>query len=134
MQAIHSYMYMRYGNEDYQKTNNNTVVMTEEQKNRVPDVVHPLIRTHPLTGQKSLYLGGGCISRIEGMSFEETRELITDLFEHVLRPENQFAHKWRPGDLVIWDNRTTMHTATEYDRDRYRRLIWRTSVIGEAPF
>jgi alpha-ketoglutarate-dependent taurine dioxygenase len=68
------------------------------------------------------------------MSFEETRELITDLFEHVLRPENQFAHKWRPGDLVIWDNRTTMHTATEYDRDRYRRLIWRTSVIGEAPF
>jgi len=132
--AVHSYVYMRTGNANYIKDNAVTTALTDAQRQQVPDVVHPLVRTHPLTGRKSLYLGGDCIVGIEGMDPAESRTLLDKLFAAVLAPENQFALKWCPGDVVIWDNRTTMHSATEYDRDRYRRLIWRTSVKGEAPF
>lgn len=52
---------------------------------------------------------------------------------HMTRPEFVQTHRWRAGDLVLWDNRTLIHTATEYDRERHRRLIWRTSVRGEVP-
>jgi len=132
--AVHSYVYMRTGNANYMKDNAVTTALTDAQRQQVPDVVHPLVRTHPLTGRKSLYLGGDCIVGIEGMDHVESRKLLDQLFAAVLAAENQVALKWRPGDVVIWDNRTTMHSATEYDRDRYRRLIWRTSVKGETPF
>lgn len=134
MQAVHSYVYMRTGNTDYIRDNAVKSVLTHAQREQVPDIVHPLVRTHPLTGRKSLYLGGDCIVGIEGMDHAESRALLDTLFAAVLAPDNQFALKWRPGDVVIWDNRTTMHSATEYDRERFRRLIWRTSVIGEVPF
>ncbi|TYC64754.1 TauD/TfdA family dioxygenase [Stappia sp. BW2] len=133
MKAVHSYVYMRTGNADYMRDNGVKSELTAAQREQVPDVVHPLVRTHPLTGRKSLYLGGDCIVRIEGMEYEESRALLDTLFAAVLAPANQIALKWRPGDVVIWDNRTTMHSATDYDRERYRRLIWRTSVKGEVP-
>ena len=56
-----------------------------------------------------------------------------ELLAHMIRPEFVQAHPWRAGDLVLWDNRTLIHTATEYDRERHRRLVWRTSVRGEVP-
>ncbi len=108
--------------------------LTEQQQARSPDVFHPMIRTHPITGRKGLYLGGTTCSRPLGMSDAEGEALIADLFERATRHEHVYAHKWRPHDLVFWDNRFVMHSATEYDRARYRRLIHRTSVRGEKPY
>jgi taurine dioxygenase len=132
--GIHSYRYMREGNAKYRKENIVAAPLTAEQLARTPDVVHPMVRTNPVTQARSLYLGGDCITRIEGLGEAESRELLDALFEFALRPEFRLRHVWQPRDVVFWDNRTTMHTATEYDREKYRRLIWRASVIGEVPF
>ena len=132
--GLHSYTYMRHRNTKYIQENIVATALTAEQIARVPDVAHPLVRTHPITGARSLYLGGDCITGIEGVPEAESRQLLDKLFEFALRPEFQIRHAWQPRDVVFWDNRTTMHTATEYDREKYRRLIWRTSVRGEVPF
>ncbi|MBI3515334.1 MAG: TauD/TfdA family dioxygenase [Proteobacteria bacterium] len=108
--------------------------LTEQQKARSPDVFHPMIRTHPITGRKGLYLGGATCVQPLGLSDDEGRALIEDLYDRATRPEHTYAHQWRPHDLVFWDNRFVMHSATEYDRARYRRLIHRTSVRGEKPY
>jgi taurine dioxygenase len=108
--------------------------LTEQQKARSPDVFHPMIRTHPITGRKGLYLGGTTCAQPLGMDATEAQALLDDLFARAIRPEHVYAHKWRRHDLVFWDNRFVMHSATEYDRERYRRLIHRTSVRGEKPF
>jgi taurine dioxygenase len=108
--------------------------LTEQQKARSPDVFHPMMRTHPITGRKGLYLGGTTCALPVDMDEADGRALLDDLFRHATAREHVYAHKWRRHDLVFWDNRFVMHTATEYDRDRYRRLIHRTSVRGEKPY
>ena len=108
--------------------------LTEEQKRRTPDVVHPLLRTHPETGRKGMYLGGPTCALPLGMSESDGLNLLHRLFEHATEPRHVYAHRWRPGDLVFWDNRGVLHTATEYDREHHRRIVWRTSVRGERPF
>jgi taurine dioxygenase len=133
LKGLHSYVYMRIGNDEYRANNAVETGLREEQIARVPDVTHPVVRTHPINGTKSVYLGGDCLAGFVGVESEEATYLRSTLFQLVLQPQFQFAHKWRKNDVVIWDNRFTMHTATEYDRARYRRLIWRTSVRGEAP-
>jgi len=134
LRGVHSYVYMRTGNKAYIENNAATQPLSAAQVSRVPDVTHPMVRTNPHTGRLSLYLGGDCLAGIEGMSDQTARPLIDELFAITLRPDVQVAHKWRPRDVVIWDNRGLMHTATDYDRERYRRLIWRTSVRGEVPY
>jgi taurine dioxygenase len=108
--------------------------LTDSQKARSPDVFHPMMRSHPVTGKKGIYLGGTTVSLPLDMDEAEGRALIDALFERATRPEHVYAHKWRQHDLVFWDNRFVMHTATEYDRERQRRLIHRTSVRGEKPY
>jgi taurine dioxygenase len=108
--------------------------LTEQQKQRSPDVFHPLIRTHPVTGRKGMYLGGTTCAQPLGMDEGAGQALLQALFAEATRPEHVYAHKWRRHDLVFWDNRGVMHSATEYDRERYRRLIHRTSVRGEKPY
>jgi len=108
--------------------------LTEQQKARSPDVFHPLMRTHPITGRKGVYLGGTTCAFPLDMEAEEGSALMRDLYADATRPEHVYAHKWRRRDLVFWDNRFVMHSATEYDRERYRRLIHRTSVRGEKPY
>jgi taurine dioxygenase len=108
--------------------------LTAAQKARSPDVFHPMMRTHPVTGRKGIYLGGIACALPVDMDAAEGRQLIDDLYDQATRPEHVYAHKWRPHDLVFWDNRGVMHSATEYDRDKYRRLIHRTSVRGEKPY
>lgn len=98
------------------------------------DVVHPLVRTHPLTGDKFLYFSRMRASKPLGMSEEELDALLEDFFAKATRPDNVYSHKWRPKDLVIWDNRGLLHTATAYDKQNYRRLCYRMSVIGERPY
>ena len=108
--------------------------LTESQKARSPDVFHPMMRTHPVTGRRGIYLGGTTCAMPLDMDEAEGRALIDTLFERATRREHVYAHKWRRHDLVFWDNRFVMHTATEYDRERQRRLIHRTSVRGEKPY
>jgi len=134
LRAIQSYRYMREGNADYRRNNAVTTELRPDQLDRVPDVVHPLVRTHPIDGCKSLYLGGDTCLAIENQDEAGGRWLIDRLFAHILAPDRVYSHAWRPKDVVLWDNRTTMHTATDYDRSRYRRLIWRLSVRGEVPY
>ena len=107
--------------------------LSDEQKRRTPDVVHPLIRTHPETGRRGMYLGGPTCALPRGMGESEALALLNRLFERATSPEHVYAHRWRAGDLVFWDNRGVLHTATEYDRERHRRIVWRTSVRGERP-
>jgi taurine dioxygenase len=107
--------------------------LTEDELRRMPDVIHPLVRTHPATGRKALYLGPNTSLPV-GMEPAEGAQLIQDLMDRTVEREWVYSHPWQAGDLVVWDNHTVVHRATEYDRDRYRRLMHRVTVKGERPF
>ncbi len=106
--------------------------LTPEQLAAVPDVVHPVVRTHPQTGRKVLFVNEGFTVGIAGMPEPEGKALLQKLFQHSVRSSGIYAHRWRAGDLVMWDNRSTMHRATEYDL-RYARAMHRTTVQGDQP-
>jgi taurine dioxygenase len=106
--------------------------LTPEQKAKVPPVEHPCVRTHPETGRKVLFVNPGFTRRFVGMSDEESQPLLEFLFAHATRPEFVYRHRWRVGDLVIWDNRCTMHNAvSDYDMAEPRHMH-RTTVAGTA--
>jgi taurine dioxygenase len=107
--------------------------LTKAQLETTPDVAHPIVRTHPATGRKSLYVTEGECIGIEGMPDDEGRPLIAELHAHCLRPEFQYRHKWRVGDLLMWDNATSMHLAVCDYQLPERRLMYRTTVIGGVP-
>jgi taurine dioxygenase len=117
---------------DYSRTRAGAAPMTEKQRAEAPPVDHPLVRTHPETGRKSLYISHH-ISRIEGLSPDESRALLDGLMAHAIQPRFVYANNWQSGDVVMWDNRCTMHKATEYDASRERRVIHRTVVKGDVP-
>jgi alpha-ketoglutarate-dependent taurine dioxygenase len=99
-----------------------------------PPVDHPLVRTHPETGRKALYLGNHA-SHVLGMPELEGRALLDELLEHTTRPHFVYAHRWRTGDLVIWDNRCLLHRAVaNYEIARDRRVLHRSVVRGTVPF
>ena len=98
-----------------------------------PSVRQPLARTHPVTGSKSLYVCPAVISHVEEMDAAEGAALIEDLIAHVTQPRFVYAHRWQKGDLVMWDNRAVLHTASLFDHTRYQRLMYRTTVAGNAP-
>lgn len=107
--------------------------VTDSHLNTTPPVSHPLVRTHPETGVKCLYLNAGVITHIEGMTTEESAPLLDFLYTHCARPEFVYRHSWRQGDLLVWDNRCLMHYAVaDYDGvgDRY---MHRTTVWGDRP-
>jgi taurine dioxygenase len=107
--------------------------LTEAQKALTPDVDHPLVRTHPVTGRKSLFLGTGTVMGIEGMPEAEGKALVAELVAHATGGDFTYTHKWREGDLLMWDNRWTLHTGTLFDDTRYKRLVWRMMVKGGVP-
>lgn len=99
-----------------------------------PPVDHPLVRTHPETGRKALYLGNHA-SHILDLPKAEGATLLNELLEHTTRAEFVYTHRWRAGDLVIWDNRCLLHRAVaNYDMGRYRRVLHRSVVRGTVPF
>jgi taurine dioxygenase len=108
--------------------------LSDEQKAAVPDVSHPLVRTHPETGRLSLYVGQDVVKCIDGLPEAEGAELLARLNAHATAPRFAYRHKWRAGDLLVWDNRSTMHCATPYDDVAYRRVMHRTTVAGDRPF
>ena len=99
-----------------------------------PPVVHPIVRTHPNTGRKSLYVMRDDCGGIEGMEKEEALRRINALADHILKPEFIYQHQWRPGDVLMWDNCTVQHKAiVDYDLPQ-RRLIHRLTIAGTKPF
>lgn len=106
-----------------------------EAKGRVPDaVVHPIVRTHPETGRKAIYINPIRIESIVGMDDDEALPLLDALLEHAVRLEHQYRHRWQPGDVVIWDNRCLLHKANgDYDMSQ-RRYLYRLMLRGDAPF
>ncbi|MDP7651117.1 MAG: TauD/TfdA family dioxygenase [Rhodospirillales bacterium] len=108
--------------------------MTEDEKATMPDVVQPLVRTHPETGCKALYLKGNAGWEVVGMPRDEGLALLDELEAFATRPERVYAHRWEQGDAVFWDNRSTMHSATPYDMTRYRRVMYRTTIAGDVPY
>jgi alpha-ketoglutarate-dependent 2,4-dichlorophenoxyacetate dioxygenase len=104
---------------------------TDEEKRMFRPVRQSLVRKHPVTGRKSLYLSSHA-GTIVGMEMPAARILLRDLNEHATQPQFVYVHKWRVGDLVIWDNRQTMHRARRYDESQPRDMR-RTTVAGDAP-
>jgi alpha-ketoglutarate-dependent 2,4-dichlorophenoxyacetate dioxygenase len=104
---------------------------TEEERAMFRPVLQRLVRTHPVTGRKSLYLSSHA-GGIVGMPMPEARILLRDLTEHATQPKFVYVHRWRPWDLVMWDNRQMMHRVRRYD-DSHPRDMRRTTVAGEAP-
>jgi len=106
--------------------------MTEAQKRAVPPVDHPVVRTHPETRRRCLFLGDHA-EYIVGMPYEEGRALIEELNALAPHPDLTYEHRWTTGELILWDNRCTMHRATSYDPATQKRVIRRCTVIGEVP-
>ena len=102
--------------------------LTETERASMRPVMQRLVRTHPVTGRKSLYLASH-IGRIIGWPVPEARAFIFDLIEHATQPQFVYAHRWQPFDLVMWDNRVTMHRVRHYDHSKPRDMR-RTTVAG----
>jgi len=102
-----------------------------EERAALPPARQPLVRMHPGSGRKSLYLAAHA-DRVEGMPTPEGKMLLLDLMDHATQPQFVYSHSWRPGDIVIWDNRCTMHRARAYDMTQ-KRDMRRTTVSETAP-
>jgi len=112
--------------------------LTAAQLAETPDIAHPIVRSHPYTGRKALYVTAGeCIGIVlpngEQMPEDEALDMIAELDAHCVRPEFCYRHSWRIGDLVMWDNASAMHLAICDYALPERRLMHRTTVIGSEP-
>lgn len=107
--------------------------LTRAQLDETPDVAHPVVRTHPRTGRKALYVFEGECVGIEGMQEDEALALISRLTEHCIQPHYVYRHSWREGDVVMWDNASTLHLAVGDYALPQRRLLHRTTIEGDVP-
>lgn len=131
LSAVHSYLH-RYA---IQQAQNGDLrpSLTDAQKAQVEAVHHPVVRTHPETGRKALYVNEGFTAAVDGLTAAESDEFLAALFEHSTKAEFTYRHRWLPGDLVFWDNRSTIHKATGCP-PQFRRKMYRTTVEGTAPY
>jgi alpha-ketoglutarate-dependent taurine dioxygenase len=106
--------------------------MTAEERAAVPPVWQPMVRIHPATKRKSLYISPIYNDEVEGISPEAGRALVKELAEFAGQPRFVYRHRWEPDDVLMWDNRCTMHQVTAFD-PRERRVMHRTTVVGDAP-
>ncbi len=108
--------------------------MTEEERRDYPDVFHPLVRRHPADGRKALWgLSTTTPNGIVDMPNPAGKDLIRELMEFATQDQFVYRHKWQVGDILVWDNRCTLHRGTPFDKSKYIRLVHRTWVRGEAP-
>jgi taurine dioxygenase len=105
--------------------------LTEAEKRSRPDVFHPLVRVHPRSGRRSLFVGRWTRD-VEAMDRDAGRALIESLFAYASNERFVYRHVWRVHDAVLWDNRYMLHCATPFDEDRYQRLMHRTTLEGEG--
>lgn len=106
--------------------------MTPERAAKYPDVLHPMVRRHPRTGRKALYVAPAYMKGIAELPGEAGHALMEELFAHQTRPEFVYAHKWREGDVLMWQNIGVIHVATSFDMERYTRRMHRTTIAADA--
>ena len=140
LKNVHSYRFYRNKNvkaqKDEQARGGRVIqehVLSEEQLQSVPDVETPIVRTHPVTKRKGLFVNEAHTSHIVGLPQAESDALLDELYRHIVKPEFQYRHSWQPGDLLMWDNAAVQHKANfDYDLP-LRRLMYRTTVRGSVP-
>jgi taurine dioxygenase len=126
LRAMHAY--------DTQRARNRPSPRTAQEIAETPDVEHPLVRTHPDNGKKALYLNFNRLDRIVGLERTESDALLDELATHTRQPQFHTAHEWTVGDVVIWDNRATMHRVdVDYPMGE-RRIMQRVLIEGDRPF
>jgi taurine dioxygenase len=123
----HSYQYFMETRE-YGRT-----TLSPELKAQNPDVFHPLIRVHPANGRRALWASTGTVKEIVGMPNPAGLKLIDELVEFITQDRFVYRHKWKVGDVLVWDNRCTLHTGTLYDDTKYDRLMHRLWAKGDKP-
>jgi taurine dioxygenase len=140
LRNVHSYRYYRAKNVQAQKEEQarggrvvQEYIPSDEQLKSVPDVEVPVVRTHPVTGRRGLFVNEGHTACIVGLPDEESKALLAELCAHIVKPEFRYEHHWRAGDLLMWDNVAVQHRANfDYDLP-LRRVMHRTTVRGSAP-
>lgn len=129
LKAEHSYL-AKY--EELRERSPWRLKLSDEQVAQVKPVVQPVVRTHPETGRLALFVSEHFTTRIVGLHNDESDALLAELFKHSTRPEFQYRHVWREGDMVFWDNRSVVHLATGCP-DHLRRRLHRTTIEGTIP-
>jgi taurine dioxygenase len=104
----------------------------EKAKRDNPPVSHPVIRMHPVTGRRAIFVNEGFTTRIDGLDADSSETLLNLLYRHMTRPEYTVRWRWRQGDVAVWDNRVTQHYATD-DYRPHQRIMHRATIIGERP-
>ena len=113
--------------------NKDGVQLTEAQRALLPEIIHPIAPLHPETGRRSIYVDTGNTTAIVGIDSAESEALLEHLFDRATQPDNIYRHVWQLGDLIMWDNRCTLHEAAgNYPPNEVRRMI-RATVEGTAP-
>jgi taurine dioxygenase len=141
LRNVHSYRYYREKNARAQAeeaaANGRRVqehTPDAQQFASVPDVEMPVVRTHPVTGRKALFVNEAHTSHLVGLEPDESARLLGELYRHLTRPEFVYRHRWQPGDLLMWDNCAVQHKANFDYELPLRRRMYRTTVHGSAPF
>lgn len=124
----HSYQYFMETREYGRMT------LSPELRAANPDVFHPLVRTHPADGRKALWVSTGTVKDIVGMPHDRAMGLIEELVAFCTQEEFIYRHKWQVGDVLVWDNRCTLHTGTLYDDTKYIREMHRLWAKGDKPY
>ena len=111
----------------------NRMEITDKLRAENPDVVHPLIRTHPADGRKALWVSTGTVKAVIGQQDPSDLSILDELVDFATQDRFVYRHKWRVGDVLVWDNRCTLHTGTLYDDTKYDRLMHRLWAKGDKP-
>jgi taurine dioxygenase len=130
LHAEHSYL-AKYA--ELQRRNPWRPNLTQAQIDEVKPVVQPVVRVHPETGRRALFVSEHFTTKIVGLPQAESDALLAELFDLSTRPEHVYRHQWQPHDMVFWDNRSLMHLAAGCPEDQ-RRKLYRTTIEGDRPF
>jgi len=130
LRAEHSYL-AKYA--ELQRRNPWRPNLTQAQIDEVKPVVQPVVRVHPETGRRALFVSEHFTTKIVGLPQDESDALLAELFDRSTRPGHVYRHRWQPHDMVFWDNRSLMHLAAGCPEDQ-RRKLYRTTIEGDRPF
>lgn len=111
---------------------NNATQRGSEPREGVPSFMHPMVRVHPATGRRALYVNRLMTHHIEGLPREESEQLLEMLFDHQEQRQFVYEHVWKPNELLLWDNRCTLHARSDFDASE-RRMMRRVAILGDKP-